>query len=447
MNLPPPHSLEAEQAILGALIIDRDALRRIEGTIRPADFYDPANSLIFSVIQELSAKNAPVDIVTLPDELKNRNVIDKAGGTEYILQLATNTSSTANIEYYTSILIDRSLQRQIIQSANQILALDFSSTVPAEELLDQAEQVVLSISENIKPMNFVHIREIIPEVMKKLDDSYKQDSPVTGAKTGFYDLDTLLNGLQPSDLIILAARPSIGKTSLALNIATNIAMDSKIPVAIFSLEMSKEQLTERIICSIAEINLQTFRTGNFKKDSEDSTFNKLANSFSTIHQLPIFIDDTPDVSILEVRSKSRRMQAEHGQFVLIIDYLQLMHSQEKVENRVQEISKITRQMKHLARELKIPVLLLSQLSREIEKRQDKRPILSDLRESGSIEQDADVVMFLHRGESRSDNRNEIDENQTELVVAKQRNGPTGNVELYFDRQFTKFRNVARGKEY
>ena len=441
MNLPPPHSLEAEQAILGALLIDRDALRRIEGTIRSYDFYDPANSLIFSVIEQLSAKNIPVDIVTLPDELKNRNLLDKAGGMEYILQLATNTSSTANIEYYSSILLDRSLQRQIMKSANEILGLDYSSTIPAEELLDQAEQVILSISENIKPMNFYHIKDIIPDVMTKLDETYKKDSHITGAKTGFYDLDNMLNGFQPSDLLILAARPSIGKTSFALNIAINIAKDSNIPVAIFSLEMSKEQLTERIICSIAEINLQTFRTGNFKKEQEDVTFNKLTNSFSTIYNLPIYIDDTPDISIMEVRSKSRRLQADKGQFVLIVDYLQLMHSQEKVENRVQEISKITRQMKHLARELKIPVLLLSQLSREIEKRQDKRPILSDLRESGSIEQDADVVMFLHR-----ENKEGGNENDTELMIAKQRNGPTGSVSLYFDKQFTKFRSVLQGKE-
>ncbi|MDD4663085.1 MAG: replicative DNA helicase [Caldisericia bacterium] len=442
MNLPPPHSLEAEQAIIGALLIDRDALRRIEGTIRKTDFYDPANSLIFGVIEELSAKNIPVDIVTLPDELKNRNILDKAGGMDYILQLATNTSSTANIEYYSTILLDRSLQRQIMRSANDILSLDFSSTVPAEEILDQAEQMILSISENIKPMNFYHIKDIIPDVMNKLDETYKKESHITGAKTGFYDLDNMLNGFQPSDLLILAARPSIGKTSLALNIATNIAKDSNMPVAIFSLEMSKEQLTERIICSIAEINLQTFRTGNFKKDQEDITFNKLTNSFSTIYNLPIYIDDTPDISIMEVRSKSRRLQADKGQFVLIVDYLQLMHSQERVENRVQEISKITRQMKHLARELKIPVLLLSQLSREIEKRQDKKPILSDLRESGSIEQDADVVMFLHR-----ENKEGGNENDTELMVAKQRNGPTGSISLYFEKQFTKFRSVLQGKDY
>ena len=442
MNLPPPHSLEAEQAILGALLIDRDALRRIEGTILKTDFYDPANSLIFGVVEELSAKNIPVDIVTLPDELKNRNVLDKAGGMEYILQLATNTSSTANIEYYSTILLDRSLQRQIMRSANDILSLDFSSTVPAEEILDQAEQMILSISENIKPMNFYHIKDIIPDVMIKLDETYKKESHITGAKTGFYDLDNMLNGFQPSDLLILAARPSIGKTSLALNIATNIAKDSNMPVAIFSLEMSKEQLTERIICSIAEINLQTFRTGNFKKDQEDVTFNKLTNSFSTIYNLPIYIDDTPDISIMEVRSKSRRLQADKGQFVLIVDYLQLMHSQERVENRVQEISKITRQMKHLARELKIPVLLLSQLSREIEKRQGGRPILSDLRESGSIEQDADVVMFLHR-----ENKEGGNENDTELMIAKQRNGPTGSISLYFEKQFTKFRSVLQGKDY
>ena len=442
MNLPPPHSLEAEQAILGALLIDRDALRRIEGTIRSLDFYDPANSLIFGVIEQLSAKNIPVDIVTLPDELKNRNVLDKAGGMEYILQLATNTSSTANIEYYSSILLDRSLQRQIMKSANEILGLDYSSTVPAEEILDQAEQMILNISENIKPMNFYHIKDIIPDVMNKLDETYKKESHITGAKTGFYDLDNMLNGFQPSDLLILAARPSIGKTSLALNIAVNVAKDSNMPVAIFSLEMSKEQLTERIICSIAEINLQTFRTGNFKKEQEDVTFNKLTNSFSTIYNLPIYIDDTPDISIMEVRSKSRRLQADKGQFVLIVDYLQLMHSQEKVENRVQEISKITRQMKHLARELKIPVLLLSQLSREIEKRQDKKPILSDLRESGSIEQDADVVMFLHR-----ENKEGGNENDTELMIAKQRNGPTGSISLYFEKQFTKFRSVLQGKEY
>ena len=431
MNSVPPNSTEAEQAVLGAILVDREAFLKVDGSLFADDFYDPANSLVYSVIQEMSHKNVPVDVVTVPDELKNRDLLTKVGGVDYILQLATNTSTTANIEYYSHIIRDRSLQRKIIRVANSILGLDFSSTLPAEELLDSAEQMVMSLSENLRPLNFYKISDLLDEALARMESAYQKKTSITGIRTGFYDLDELTNGLQNSDLIILAARPSIGKTSFALNLATNVAYDSKIPVAIFSLEMSKEQLVERVICSFSEVNLQKFRTGNL----ETQAYANIGSSIGKIHTIPFFIDDTPDIGVMDVRSKARRLQAEHGTFLLIVDYLQLMHSQERVENRVQEISKITRQMKNLARELHIPIILLSQLSRDIEKRQDKKPVLSDLRESGAIEQDADIVMFLHRTDNEA--------SETELLIAKQRNGPTGRVNLIFDREFTKFRNGMR----
>ena len=431
MNTIPPSSTEAEQAVLGAILIDREALLKIDGLLFFDDFYDPANGLIYQIIQDLSHKGIPIDVVTVPDELKSRDILSKTGGIDYILQLATNTSTTANIEYYSHIIRDRSLQRKIIRVANSILGLDFSSTIPAEELLDSAEQMIMSLSENLRPMNFFKISDLLDDALARMDEAYQKKSNITGIRTGFYDLDELTNGLQNSDLIILAARPSIGKTSFALNLATNVTFDSKIPVAIFSLEMSKEQLVERVICSFSEVNLQKFRTGNL----DTQAYANIGSSIGKIHTIPFYIDDTPDVSVMDVRSKARRLQQEKGTFLLIVDYLQLMHSQERVENRVQEISKITRQMKNLARELHIPIILLSQLSRDIEKRQDKKPVLSDLRESGAIEQDADIVMFLHRTDNESA--------ETELLIAKQRNGPTGKVNLIFDREFTKFRNGLR----
>jgi replicative DNA helicase len=432
MSITPPCSLDAEEALLGAILIDRDALLKLEGLLGPDSFYDPAHQLIFEVILELSKKNAPIDVVTLPEELRSRNILEKVGGIEKIMNLASGTATTANTEYYARIILDRALQRQLIHVGYNILGLEYASTTPAEELLDKAEQMVLDLAETNKPMNFLHIRELLPETFERLENSYKNKKAVTGIRSQFYDLDELTSGFQSSDLLILAARPSVGKTSFALNVAVNVATTEKIPVAIFSLEMSKEQVVERILCSYAEVDMKKLRSG----DVDEKSMERIGNAISVFYETPIYIDDTPDVSILDVRSKARRLYSDKGKFLLMIDYLQLMHSQERVENRVQEISKITRQMKNLARELNIPIVLLSQLSRDIEKRQDKRPLLSDLRESGSIEQDADVVMFLHRVD-------ENDQSKTELYLAKQRNGPTGKVELLFERNITKFRNVEK----
>ena len=431
MNINQPCSIEAEQAILGSLLIDRDILLKIESILKPEDFYDPAHNIIFSTINELSRKNTPVDVVTLPEELRSKNILDKIGGIEYIIQLASNIATTANSEYYAKIIKDKSLQRKLIGVGNKILGLDFSSTAPAEELIDKAEQLIFDLSESNRPLNFYHIRELLPDCFDRIENVYRKKSGVTGLKTGYNELDKLTAGFQQSDLIIFAARPSIGKTSFALNLATNVALYENIPVVIFSLEMSKEQLVERMICSNAEVDLKSLRTGMIT----DESWEKIGNTISTFYKTPIYIDDTPDISIMEVRSKSRRLLAEKGTFLFILDYLQLMHSEERVENRVQEISKITRQLKNLARELKIPVIVLSQLSREIERRQDKRPLLSDLRESGAIEQDADVVIFLHKPDDNS-------EDSIELYLAKQRNGPTGKVELLFEKKYTKFREIT-----
>ncbi|MCK5848912.1 MAG: replicative DNA helicase [Caldisericia bacterium] len=435
----PPHSLDAEQAVLGSIIKDREAFLKIQGMLKPQDFYDPANSLIYSCILDLFAKNSPIDIVTLPEELRLMKILDKVGGTEYILFLNETTSATVNIGYYSEIIIDRSLQRKIIQAGNEIIGLDYNSQLPAEELLDQAEARIMNISEGNKPLNFVPIRDVVSEVFSKIEKGQNSDEVETGIMTGYRDLDKITNGFQKSDLIIIAARPSVGKTSLAMNMAVNIALKDT-PVAMFSLEMSKVQLVERVLASHTEINLQKFRNPKLLNDKDQE---RIVNSVNILYDTPIFIDDSPDVSVLDVRSKARRLQTENQDFIILIDYLQLMHSQERVENRVQEISKITRQMKNLARELKVPIILLSQLSRDIERRQDKKPILSDLRESGSIEQDADIVMFLHRATTQDENDDANEMPEVKLVIAKHRNGPTGIVNLIFDKRFTKFRNFNK----
>lgn len=428
MNVVLPSSLEAEQAILGSILIDRDVLLKIEGLLKTEDFYDQGNSLIFETILELSRKGIPVDIVTLSNSLRDKGFLDKVGGIDYIIQLASNVPTTSNFDYYTNIIKDKSLKRRLLRVGNSILGFDYSGSQDSEDLLDKAEQLIFDLAEANKPLNFYHIRELLPDCFERIEAAYKKKSGITGIRTGFERLDELTAGLQQSDLIIIAARPSVGKTSFALNLATNIVFTENIPVAIFSLEMSKEQVVERIICANAEVDLKSLRTGIFL----DETWEKISRTVGIFYETPIYIDDTPDISILEVRSKARRLLAEKGTFVLILDYLQLMHSEERIENRVQEISKITRQLKNLARELKIPVLVLSQLSRDIEKRQDKRPLLSDLRESGAIEQDADVVIFLHNP------KDEEEKGLTELFLAKQRNGPTGKIELFFEKKYTKF---------
>lgn len=429
MNIAPPSSLEAEQAILGSLLIDRDVLLKLESILSPDDFYDQGNKLIYEVILDLSRKGVPVDIVTLSNELKGRDLTEKVGGIDYIIQLASNVPTTANFEYYANIIKDKSVRRKLLKVGNTILGLDFNGQVSAEELLDKAESLIFDLSESNRPLNFYHVRELLPDCFERIEAAYRKKSGMSGVRSGFDHLDELTAGFQNGDLIIIAARPSVGKTSFALNLATNIALNESIPVAIFSLEMSKEQVVERMICAHAGIDLKSLRTGIFL----DEAWEKISSSISVFYNTPIYIDDTPDISVLEVRSKARRLLAEKGTFVLILDYLQLMHSDERVENRVQEISKISRQLKNLAKELKIPVIVLSQLSREIEKRQDKKPLLSDLRESGAIEQDADVVMFLHKPKEESDDNDIIT-----LYLAKQRNGPTGKVDLSFEKSFTKF---------
>lgn len=429
MNIAPPSSLEAEQAILGSILIDRDVLLKLESILSPEDFYDQGNSLIYEVILELSRKGVPIDIVTLSNELRGRDLIEKVGGVDYIIQLASNVPTTANADYYANIIKDKSIRRKLVKVGNAILGFDYNSNVNAEELLDKAESLIFDLSESNRPLNFYHVRELLPDCFERIETAYRKKSGISGVRTNFNRLDELTAGFQNGDLIIIAARPSVGKTSFALNLATNIALNDAIPVAIFSLEMSKEQVVERMICANAEIDLKSLRTGIFL----DEAWEKISNSISVFYNTPIYIDDTPDISVLEVRSKARRLLAEKGNFVLILDYLQLMHSEERVENRVQEISKITRQLKNLAKELKIPVVVLSQLSREIEKRQDKKPLLSDLRESGAIEQDADVVIFLHKPKDEDEEKDIVS-----LYLAKQRNGPTGKIDLIFEKKFTKF---------
>lgn len=445
-----PYSQESEHAVLGSILKDKDAFLKVQGMLCSNDFYDPANSIIFESIERLFSKGLPMDIVTIPDDLRDYGVLDKIGGIEYLFTLEENAHVTSNIVYYAKIIKDKALQRKIIQKAQDILNLDYNSQIPAEDLLATAESMIIDIGDDIKPINFVHVKEIVPEVYEAIEKNQNAEHSEIGIMSGYRDLDEITNGFQKSDLIILAARPSAGKTAISLNFALNAANNHK-NVIFFSLEMSKEQVVERMLSADAEVSISKFKRFHGIKDEEKIRLN---NAMNHVFNLPIYIDDYPGTTIADIQSKVRRIDLQINNensaeiknknkkindLIIFIDYLQLMRSTERSENRVQEISKMTRQLKNIAREMKCPVVLLSQLSREIEKRQDKKPILSDLRESGSIEQDADLVMFLYK-KVKNTEEDEINmEPDVDLLICKHRNGPIGKVELTFDKKFMKFR--------
>ena len=433
----PPHNLEAEAAVLGAILINPKSMDKVVEILEPEFFYSPQNQLIYEAILTLFNQNKPIDGLSLAEYFRSRNKLDDIGGVEYLGELGLDTVLSSNIEYYAEIIKENALKRKLINAGTTIIDEVFKNP-EAETSLEIAEKTIFEISQQKSSQDVQLITDLLKETVDKIEYRYDNKGSYTGVPSGYYDLDDLLAGFQKSDLIILAARPSMGKTAFALNIAQNIGIVQKIPVLIFSLEMSALQLTQRILVSEAEVDSQRVRTG----DLDDSHWQKLVDNMSEIHASPILIDDKSGLTVSEIRAKARRVKMKYPDLgMIIIDYLQLIDDKTNLD-RTQAISTISRGLKSLARELNVPIIALSQLSRKVEDRQDKRPMLSDLRESGAIEQDADVVMFVHR-EGYYDKANPELKNKAQIIVAKQRNGPTGDVDLLFFDSLTKFKNKMK----
>lgn len=438
LNRIPPHNLEAEQAVLGALLIAPDSFATVAEILRAEDFYGDGHRDIYATLKEMAESGRPIDLLTVTEELQKKELLEKVGGATYLATLAGAVPTAVNVGYYAEIVSEKGLLRTLIKTCTRIAAQGYEDGAESETLLDEAERMLLGLGERRQTKNYRSIRELLVETLEKIEQLYQKKGDVTGLPTGFADLDRITSGLQPSDLILLAARPSMGKTSLGLNIAQNAAVKYEIPVGIFSLEMAGEQVVQRLLCSEALVDQQKLRTGYLSEDD----WSRLLKAATRLSDAQIYIDDTPSITLLELRSKARRLKMEHGIGLLVIDYLQLLQTGRRVENRVQEISEISRLLKSLARELDIPVLALSQLSRAVEQRGgDRRPMLSDLRESGSLEQDSDVVMFIYRDEYYNEDSEQ--KGIADIIVAKQRNGPVGTVQLAFLNEFTKFVNLEK----
>lgn len=438
----PPQNLEAEQSVLGGILLDNQALNTVLEALTQADFYSDAHRKIFKAIIDLSERSEPCDLITLSNILKDQKRIDQVGGTAYLASLVDNVASSANISYYVKIIKEKSVLRRLIGSATEILNKSYDAGMDVDDILDEAEHAIFEISENkIRPA-FHPIREIIRESFKTIERLYDKKELITGVATGFEKLDELTSGLQNSDLIIIAGRPSMGKTAFALNIAQYAALEAGVPVAIFSLEMAREQLATRMLSAEARVDSQRLRKGFLG----ETDWPKLTTAAGRLSDAPIYIDDTPAITVMEMKAKSRRLKADAGLGLVVLDYLQLMRGSSFKDSREQEISEISRSLKALAKELSLPVIALSQLNRKVEDRTNRRPQMADLRESGAIEQDADVIAFIYRDEvyNRSDDNPE--KGMAEIIIGKQRNGPTGIVKLAFQEKYTRFENLARGVE-
>jgi replicative DNA helicase len=428
----PPQNLAAEQSVIGSMLLDKNAVVRVLELLAPESFYRDAHRYIYEAIIELFDRGEPVDLVTVTEALRKSGKLDQAGGSVYVTDLLNSVPTAANAEYYAKIVEEKALLRRLIESGTAMIGEAFSDPDDVDQVLDRAEKSIFDIALKRSREGFQKIDSVIKKVLDKIDALYGKKEAITGTTTGFPDLDKLTAGFQSADLIIIAARPSVGKTAFALNIAQEVSIKHKIPVAVFSLEMSKEQLAQRMLCSEAEVNAQQLKTGSLS----DTGWKKLTRALGRLSEAPLYIDDSASMTATEIRAKARRLKIEKGLGLVIVDYLQLMRGRERSENRVQEISDIARSLKTLARELDVPVVALSQLSRAVEQRPDRIPRLSDLRESGEIEQTADLVMFIHR----EDYYNPQSErgNIAEIIIAKQRNGPVGSIELVFRKDIAKF---------
>lgn len=448
----PPQNIEAEQSVISAMLIDNKTIEKVSQLLKPVDFYRPSHQIIYQAVLHLHAKNEPVDLVTMTEELKNEDKLDAAGGISYLTLLANVVPTSANALYHARIVEDNAIKRQLADSGAAIAALSYQDEDEVQSLLDKAEQTLLSLSQRKSRSAFVPIHDAVSTTMDHLGELISSHRTITGLPTGFADLDALTGGLHPSDFIILAARPSMGKTALALNIAQNVALrgakEGEAPkrVAYFSLEMSGEQLAQRMICAEADADIRLLRSGETGTDTsinENSLLDRLWEASARLAEADIQIDATPGLSVMDVRSRARQLKAAVGLDLIVIDYLQLMQGRRHgSDNRQHEVTEISRGLKALARELDVPVLALSQLSRSVELRQSKQPMLSDLRESGSLEQDADIVMFLYR-EDYYKGADATPSHITDLIVSKHRNGPTGKVTLFFKDDCTKFISLSR----
>ncbi|MCX8026971.1 MAG: replicative DNA helicase [Thermodesulfovibrionales bacterium] len=432
INLPP-QNIEAEQFVLGAVFLDNDALLKANEIIKVDDFYRDSHKRIYRAMLSLSTRGEPIDIITLTEELRKNNDLDDVGGLAYLTHLAAIIPTSANVRHHAKIVRERAILRSIIQTAHLISEKAYNATSDADEILDYAEHMIFEIGDKRTNNSFANLKDIVKDTLKTIETLINKRSNVTGIPTGFKDLDDITAGFQPGDLIIIGGRPSMGKTAFALNIAQHCAIHTRLPSAVFSLEMSKEQLAMRMLCSEASVDYSKLRKGFLNQKELKS----IIRAASTISESPIFIDDTPAISVMEIRAKARRLKTEQkGLGLIVIDYLQLMRGRTDAERREQEISEISRSLKALAKELHVPVVALSQLNRRVEYTQEKRPNLGDLRESGAIEQDADVIIFLYRDEVY--NKKTQDKGVAEIIIAKQRNGPTKTIKLTFLHEFTKF---------
>jgi len=436
----PPQNIDAEQAVLGAMLIKKEAIAEVAQILRPEDFYRDAHKIVYEAMLNLFNKNEPADIVTVSDYLNNENLMEKVGGVTFITALANTVPTAANVTYHAKIVREKADLRNLINTATDIASMAYESSDDVADVIDKSEKMIMEVANRQNVSAFTPMRDIVMETFDKINVLYESKGGLTGIPCGFTDLDKLTSGLQPSDLILVAARPSMGKTAFTLNIGAHVALKEHKNVAFFSLEMSKQQLVQRMLCSEGGIDSQKLRKGELDK----TDWGKLVNVANKVAEAPLYIDDTAGITVMELRSKARRLKAEKGLDLIIIDYLQLMQGRTgkgATDNRQQEISEISRSLKAVARELNVPVIALSQLSRSVESRQIKRPMLSDLRESGSLEQDADIVMFLYREDYYDPET--VNKNITEVIVAKHRNGPVDTVKMFFKKEFTRFNDLSK----
>lgn len=437
----PPQNIEAEISCLGSLMLDKDAIFKIVDTLSVRDFYKPSHQDIYQAMIDLFERREPIDVLSITTRLKEKKQLEEVGGSAYLATLVNAVPTASNVAHYASIVKRKRLLRDLIEASHHISQLGYKEAEDVESLVDEAEQKIFSIAKDSLRQEFIAVKEILDEAWERIDRLHKEGDSLRGVGSGFSDLDSYLGGLQKSDLIVLAARPGLGKTSLALNIARNVAMESQKAVGVFSLEMSRDQIIDRLISTEANVDLWRIRTGKMRGDGADNDFLRVRDAMENLSKAPLFIDDSPSPTVMELRAKARRLQSQHDLGLIVIDYLQLIRGRD-TESRVQEVSDISRSLKALAKELNVPVLALSQLSRAVEMRgAAAKPKLSDLRESGSIEQDADVVMFIYREDKAKENSDR--QNIAQILIEKHRNGPTGFIDLYFHEDTTAFRSIAK----
>ncbi len=438
----PPQSIEAEKSLLGCLMLDKNAIIKVVDFIATKDFYRGSHQEIYQVCQELFEKGEPIDLLSVANRLKDKGKLEEVGGNGYLTDLINSIPTASNVFNYAKIVQRKRILRDLIDAGSEITGLGYNETEDPEILLDRAEKMVFGVTQKGLSQNFIPIKDTLEDAFDRIDKLSKHKGGLRGLPTGFTDLDNILSGLQKSDLIILASRPSMGKSALAMNIAGNVAINEKLPVGFFSLEMSKDQLVDRFIADIGGVDSWRLRTGKLSSDGDDNDFSRIQKALGILSEAPIFIDDAAISNVLQMRAMARRLQAKEGLGLIIVDYLQLMEPRNTMASMVQQMTEISRSLKSLARELNIPVLAISQLSRAVEQRSPQKPRLSDLRETGAIEQDADVVLFIYR-EDRYRPESEK-KNIAEIMIAKHRNGPVGSIELYFDESRVSFRNLEKG---